>query len=35
MFCANMKQLLAMKHAFIAKWGINILREDYERVTKS
>ena len=34
MFCANLKQVMGMKQAFIAKWGINKLREDYERATK-
>lgn len=34
-FCANLKQVMAMKQAFIAKWGINKLREDYERATKN
>ena len=34
MFCANLKQVMGMKQSFIAKWGINKLREDYERATR-
>ena len=34
MFCANLKQVMAMRNAWIAKWGIKQLREDYERSTR-
>ena len=32
--CANLKQVMAMKHAFIARWRVKQLREDYEKATR-
>lgn len=34
MFCANLKEVIAIRNAWIAKWGSKQLRLDYESATK-
>lgn len=34
MFCANLREMIARRNAWIAKWGIKQLREDYETATR-
>ena len=34
MFCANLREIIAMRNAWIAKWGVKQLRIDYETATR-